>query len=38
MQKDHVHFLTHLRLHKMATILQTVFSDALSWIKGFEFD
>ena len=29
--------LTHLPLDKMATILQTIFSDAFSWMKSFEF-
>ena len=29
--------LTHIPLNKMATILQTIFSDAVSWMKSFVF-
>ena len=31
------HILTHLPLDKMATVSQTIFSDAFSWMKMFEF-
>ena len=31
------HTLTHLPLDKMASILQTIFSDALLWMKSFVF-
>ena len=32
-----LHVSTHLPLDKMAAILQTIFSDAFSWITSFEF-
>ena len=34
---DLINLLTHLPLDKMAAILQTMFSDAFSWMKSFVF-